>query len=566
MASSTSETLQNIKVHKVPNFDVWEDQYGQTNGIGTDDIVVIPPTQLDQHMMTLVPAPGTSNPAMDGTASPGASSTKTFSKSDHVHPTDTSRAPTNHASSATTYGVGNSSNYGHLKLSDSTSSTDGTSNGTAATPSAVKAAYDLANGKQDIDPIGTIKQTIRTDLENNWHLCDGSKFNPTTYPEIATILGRSWKCSSRQSPVYTTYPQANPQMLYNGWYWFYDTTNSQHCFTDENFQTVSKIIPYSVITSNIPSGSTGVDSLIGAEIVDDKIFIAYEDQTQNGYYTNYFIIYVFNLSNTTLVSGYPKRILCSADDTEYNSFRYTGNFFYFLDHYRNGNTKWKKVCLWDFNNPDVGNSLTLYDYDTYSFSVVENTLFSVQYYSDSSIYISELTKTGANTYSWSSRASNVAYNYVGSARTFDNDYYYKINNNSIWLVPKTGTISDSNVLSYSIPNNGGISYLIQSAIPSYDGSILQIIAYTSENSSSVTPRQIYKTSFSVADKTFDKLEYLGFSFEPSNQMYPSSFTPRYFPNSRIIYYGSYNIRDYLLPYIQESECKTYIKIAENPTT
>lgn len=49
-----------------------------------------------------------------------------------------------HASTATTYGAGSSTNYGHLKLSDSTASTSGTSGGTAATPSAVKAAYDKA--------------------------------------------------------------------------------------------------------------------------------------------------------------------------------------------------------------------------------------------------------------------------------------------------------------------------------------------------------------------------------------------------------------------------------------
>lgn len=57
------------------------------------------------------------------------------------------KAPTSHASSATTYGAGSSSNYGHVKLSDSTSSTSGASSGVAATPAAVKAAYDLANGK-----------------------------------------------------------------------------------------------------------------------------------------------------------------------------------------------------------------------------------------------------------------------------------------------------------------------------------------------------------------------------------------------------------------------------------
>lgn len=56
-----------------------------------------------------------------------------------------STVPTNHAATGTTYGTGSSSNYGHVKLSDSTSSTSGTSGGIAATPSAVKTAYDLAN-------------------------------------------------------------------------------------------------------------------------------------------------------------------------------------------------------------------------------------------------------------------------------------------------------------------------------------------------------------------------------------------------------------------------------------
>ena len=64
-------------------------------------------------------------------------------------------APTSHASTATTYGTGTSSNYGHVKLSDSTSSTSSTTGGIAATPAAVKAAYDLANGKQNPLVAGT---------------------------------------------------------------------------------------------------------------------------------------------------------------------------------------------------------------------------------------------------------------------------------------------------------------------------------------------------------------------------------------------------------------------------
>lgn len=55
------------------------------------------------------------------------------------------KAPTNHAAVDTTHGAGSGSNYGHVKLSDSTSGTSGESGGVAATPAAVKKAYDLAN-------------------------------------------------------------------------------------------------------------------------------------------------------------------------------------------------------------------------------------------------------------------------------------------------------------------------------------------------------------------------------------------------------------------------------------
>jgi hypothetical protein len=52
--------------------------------------------------------------------------------------------PTNHASSATTYGVGNASNFGHVKLTDSydVSSPSAASDGVAASQKAVKNAYD----------------------------------------------------------------------------------------------------------------------------------------------------------------------------------------------------------------------------------------------------------------------------------------------------------------------------------------------------------------------------------------------------------------------------------------
>lgn len=70
------------------------------------DSVVIPAATLSTdsspHAGLLTPAEksklsgiaaSTATPKMDGTASPGGSSTTTYSKSDHIHPTDTSRAP-----------------------------------------------------------------------------------------------------------------------------------------------------------------------------------------------------------------------------------------------------------------------------------------------------------------------------------------------------------------------------------------------------------------------------------------------------------------------------------------
>lgn len=55
------------------------------------------------------------------------------------------KAPIAHASPENTYGMGTSSNYGHVKLSDSTNSASEATAGVAASPKAVKAAYDLAN-------------------------------------------------------------------------------------------------------------------------------------------------------------------------------------------------------------------------------------------------------------------------------------------------------------------------------------------------------------------------------------------------------------------------------------
>lgn len=68
-----------------------------------------------------------------------------YSLASTANTTANAAAPKSHASTATTYGAGNSTKYGHVKLSDAINSTSSAANGVAATPSAVKSAYDLAS-------------------------------------------------------------------------------------------------------------------------------------------------------------------------------------------------------------------------------------------------------------------------------------------------------------------------------------------------------------------------------------------------------------------------------------
>lgn len=118
-------------------------------------------------------------PSMDGTAAVGDSTD--VARANHVHPSDTSRvptsrkvnnkqlssditlaasdvgaAPTDHASTATTYGKGTSSNYGHVKISDSL--TDTTPAATGGVVPSMKAVSDLN---------GAINDLTANDIANN---------------------------------------------------------------------------------------------------------------------------------------------------------------------------------------------------------------------------------------------------------------------------------------------------------------------------------------------------------------------------------------------------------------
>ena len=80
------------------------------------------------------------------------------------------RAPINHAINDTKYGVGNSSEYGHVKLIDDMNAVYDSTSGIAATPIAVKGVYDIAkNALQKDTPIAglLIADGFVGDLQGN---------------------------------------------------------------------------------------------------------------------------------------------------------------------------------------------------------------------------------------------------------------------------------------------------------------------------------------------------------------------------------------------------------------
>ena len=111
---------------------------------------------------------------------------------DAAQSTADGKAPKAHASSATTYGIGTGSNYGHVKLSDSTSSTSEASKGIAASPKAVKDAYDKAVAAHL--PVGAVIAYASNSSVHpaGYLLCNGAAVSRTTYASLYNKLGTTY--------------------------------------------------------------------------------------------------------------------------------------------------------------------------------------------------------------------------------------------------------------------------------------------------------------------------------------------------------------------------------------
>lgn len=132
--------------------------------------------------------------------------------------------PEDHASTETTYGRGTSTKYGHVKLSDATNSTYAASAGIAASPFAVKSAYDKAVAAQNT--ANTAQSTAN------------SKASKPTYVE-ATMLASGW--ADGKYSFEATYPHAQ----YNIEVSVADTA------TEEQFDAAAEAKIGSSATSNV---------------------------------------------------------------------------------------------------------------------------------------------------------------------------------------------------------------------------------------------------------------------------------------------------------------------------
>ena len=104
------------------------------------------------------------------------------------------KAPNNHSSTATTYGTGSATNYGHVKLSDATNGTEGESDGVAATPAAVatvQAAVDDLGINLAL-PAGVTVPYAGATSPTGWLLCNGQAVSRASYPRLFAVIGTTY--------------------------------------------------------------------------------------------------------------------------------------------------------------------------------------------------------------------------------------------------------------------------------------------------------------------------------------------------------------------------------------
>lgn len=109
------------------------------------------------------------------------------------------KAPTDHSSTATTFGLGSGSEYGHVKLSDAAGSTN-VNNGTAATPLAVQNAMNTVETENSLD--GFDVQVITSGfLDPRISLGSGGWVKLITHNGAGSVNINELRCNNQTSEI-----------------------------------------------------------------------------------------------------------------------------------------------------------------------------------------------------------------------------------------------------------------------------------------------------------------------------------------------------------------------------
>lgn len=191
------------------------------------------------------------------------------------------KAPTNHASGATTYGVGNASNYGHLKLSDSTTSTSSTSSGIAATPRAAKSAYDKAvDVDKKADNIAEDMATMQKELKAKISDINTELTTDNLFYDLSKYVNSDNTLVTDDSGVqYLSYSGS----FENGAYLY-------HNFVVDSFRRKPKTETALELTFNVASRHIAGDGcdIGGLNIGETDVLITYTDTTTERFGQSYY--------------------------------------------------------------------------------------------------------------------------------------------------------------------------------------------------------------------------------------------------------------------------------------
>ena len=190
------------------------------------------------------------------------------------------KAPTNHASGATTYGVGNASNYGHLKLSDSTTSTSSTSSGIAATPRAVKTAYDkVVDVDNKADNIAEDMATMQKELKAKISDINTELTTDNLFYDLSKYVNSENKLVTDDSGV--------QYLSYSG---TFDGVYLYHNFVVDNFRRKPKTETTLELTFNVASRHIAGDGcdIGGLNIGETDVLITYTDTTTETFGQSYY--------------------------------------------------------------------------------------------------------------------------------------------------------------------------------------------------------------------------------------------------------------------------------------